>query len=241
MNNNQINTRALAGQFSVQASINLGDPYHKKGTELSRWKKKQFQTEPGHKGRTKDTMFGKAFPWLNDGEKFVAEKRYIQLQPAATRKKGFLTSDAHRRDEYTNVIRTEQLRWALTREEAMKKLHTKKVRPSTAPAKVKMTKPLAETNPEFFTPSHLFDIGKGDAVTKFSQKHHRDCWYQAQRDRRKPRQFGDYLPSSCEIGNEFVQETELSKPEYGIAPLIKQTFYRMGGSANAGLPGSNLR
>lgn len=237
MNNNQIHERALLGQFSAAPSINLGDPYVKKGTELSRWKKKQFQTEPGHKGRTKDTMFARAFPWLNEGEKFRAENLYIKLQPAATRKKGFLSGDAHRRDEYTNVIRTEQLRWALTREEAMKKLHRKKVRPSTAPAKVKQAKPLAEDNPEFKTPKHLFDVGKGDAVTKFSQKHHRDCWYQSQRDPRKPRQFGDYLPSSCEIGNEFVVATELSKPEYGIAPLIKQTFYRAGGAANAGLPG----
>jgi len=35
----------------------------------ARYKKKQFLTEPSKKGRTKDTLFGRAFPFLADVSK----------------------------------------------------------------------------------------------------------------------------------------------------------------------------
>merc|ERR1712166_128101 len=73
-------------------------------------------------------------------------------QPLSSRKKGFLSSDAHRRDEFSNVCRTEQHRWALGREAAMTKMHERNKKPGTADADSKRgsksksleSKPLAE-------------------------------------------------------------------------------------------------
>merc|ERR1711865_604185 len=175
MNNNQTSERAVLGQYATTSYITIADPYGKKTQGLSRHKKKQFLTEPGHLGRSNDTMFCKSFPWLSEGDKYKGQQMYLKTQPLASRKKGFLSSDAHRTDEFTNVCRTEQHRWALGREAAMKKLHERK-KPSTANPDEKkgsswlQTKTLAEVAPEFTTPHHLYDIGKGDSVTKFSQK-----------------------------------------------------------------------
>merc|ERR1712028_213402 len=126
MNNNQTSERAVLGQYATTSYITIADPYGKKTQGLSRHKKKQFLTEPGHLGRSNDTMFCKSFPWLSEGDKYKGQQMYLKTQPLASRKKGFLSSDAHRTDEFTNVCRTEQHRWALGREAAMKKLHEKK-------------------------------------------------------------------------------------------------------------------
>ena len=82
-------------QFATSSYTSLGDPYAKKGNVLPRcgvansshssspdpsasvqtaqpphlphrYEKKQFLTEPSKKGRTKDTLFGRAFPFLAD-------------------------------------------------------------------------------------------------------------------------------------------------------------------------------
>eukprot|EP00657_Telonema_sp_P-1_P010466 TRINITY_DN4909_c0_g1_i1.p1 TRINITY_DN4909_c0_g1~~TRINITY_DN4909_c0_g1_i1.p1 ORF type:complete len:185 (-),score=29.02 TRINITY_DN4909_c0_g1_i1:165-719(-) len=179
-------------------------------------------------------MFSKQFPWLSEGDKFQAQALYLKTQPRDNRKKGFLSQDASRRDEFSNTIRTEQYRWALGREQAMHKVHQKN--DSDEPhAEVRMAPPLAEVAPEFTTPHHLYDIGKGSSTTKFSQKMHRDCWYQSQRNPKKERRLGDYLPSSYEIGNEAVVDSALHKPQYANTPIIQSTFYRVGSvKANAG-------
>eukprot|EP00658_Telonema_sp_P-2_P015904 TRINITY_DN16147_c0_g1_i2.p1 TRINITY_DN16147_c0_g1~~TRINITY_DN16147_c0_g1_i2.p1 ORF type:complete len:242 (+),score=69.56 TRINITY_DN16147_c0_g1_i2:268-993(+) len=236
MNNNQTSERAILGQYSTSSYVTLGDPYHKKNTELSRYKKKQFQTNPAHKGRSADTMFCKSFPWLSDGDKYFAQSMYLKTQPRETRKKGFLSQDANRRDEFSNTIRTEQYRWALQREQALARVHAcNRIKDESDDVIVRMAPPLAQAAPEFKTPHHLYDIGKGPSVTKFSQKMHRDCWYQAQRDPKKERQLGDYLPSSYDIGNEAVVNSELHKPQYATKQIIKSTFYRHGSvKANAG-------
>merc|ERR1712188_24898 len=128
--------RGLLGQFTTS-------PYVKKGTMLSRYKKKQFLTMPAKKGRTKDTMFGKAFPFLADGDKYNDKTSYLKTQPRETRKKGFLSSDAHRVDEFSSTLRMNQYRWGLGRENALNKMHLEankkreeanKKRASTAPA-----------------------------------------------------------------------------------------------------------
>jgi len=123
MNNNVTNERGLLGQFSQSTYITLGDPYIKKGTMLSRYKKKQFLTMPAKKGRTKDTMFGKAFPFLADGDKYNDKTSYLKTQPRETRKKGFLSSDAFRVDEFSSTLRMNQYRWGLGREYALNKMH----------------------------------------------------------------------------------------------------------------------
>ncbi len=42
--------------------------------------------------------------------------RYIQTQPLDARKRGFGTKDAHKRDEFSNGVRTEQYRESIRKE-----------------------------------------------------------------------------------------------------------------------------
>merc|ERR1711988_1233020 len=248
MNNNVTNERGLLGQFSQSTYITLGDPYIKKGTMLSRYKKKQFLTMPAKKGRTKDTMFGKAFPFLADGDKYNDKTSYLKTQPRETRKKGFLSSDAFRVDEFSSTLRMNQYRWGLGREAALNKMHLeankkrdeakKKERASTAPGssrEVAKTKELGKIDKNLETPYFLYDIGKGKCVTAFDQKLSRENWYQTNRNADAPRNLGDWLPSSYEIGNEMVQQHDLAKPTYASIPIIRSTFYRVGNlKANSG-------
>lgn len=49
---------------------------------------------------------------FSQGDKYVDKQRYKELQP--DKKKGFLTSDFSKRDEFSNTIRTNQWREQLT-------------------------------------------------------------------------------------------------------------------------------
>jgi len=161
----------MLGQFSISSYTSLGGPYLKKGTMLSRYKKKQFQTNPARKGRVKESLFGRAFPYLAEGDKYNDKNSYLKTQPRETRKKGFLSSDAFKADEFSNTLRTNQYRWQLGRELAFNKMHlaaNKKreaERAQTAPAgasrKVEMAQELGKIDPNLSTPNFLFDIGKG--------------------------------------------------------------------------------
>jgi len=253
MNNGLTTERGLGGLFATSSYTTLGDPYAKKGTELSRYKKKQFQTNPARKGRVKESLFGKAFPFLADGDKYNDKNSYLKTQPRETRKKGFLSSDAFKADEFSNTLRTNQYRWQLQREGAINKMHSdankkrEEQRAATAPAgasrsKVKKAEELGKICPTLETPNFLFDIGKGQYVTPFDQKLSRENWYQANREKQAPRRMGDWIPSSYEIGNEMVQQYDLQKPTYATTPIIRSTFYRVGNlRANSGwaaLPGT---
>merc|ERR1711988_69945 len=140
MNNGVTTERGLGGLFSTTSFITLNDPYAKKNQLLSRYKNKQFLTNPARKGRTKDTMFGRAFPFLADGDKYNDKNSYLKTQPRENRKKGFLSSDAFKADEFSNTLRTNQYRWQLGREAAFGKMHLEankkrdEARASTAPA-----------------------------------------------------------------------------------------------------------
>jgi len=237
MNNGLTTERGLLGQFAKSTYTTLGDPYAKKGHVLDRYKNKQFQTMPSKRGRVKEALFGRAFPWLADGDKYVDKCMYIKTQPRETRKKGFGSSDAHRRDEFMTDIRTLQWRWTLGREKDIQKYHNTIHDPKYMREKTHIvpTAPLGVTNPAYETPNFLYDIGKGENVTAFSQKQARENWYQATRDTSKPRNLGDFLPMSYEIGNEMVMQADLHKPTYASTPIINSTFYRAGSvKANAG-------
>jgi len=243
MNNNSTAERGVLGTFNTSTYIDIGDPYLKKNQDLPRHRAKQFLTNPAHKTNSKDCYFanglGNAHSWVSDGDKYLQQQQYLKTQPPANRKKGFLSSDAFRTDEFTNVMRTEQHRWALGREQAFVKLHQRnRPPPSSHGGDVLGAIPLGEAAPEYKTPQHLYDIGKGDYITKFSQRQHRENWFESNRNTNKPRRMGDYLPASYEIGNEAVQEANLHKPSYANTPIIQSTFYRVGSVAhNAGWAG----
>ena len=48
------------------------------------------------------------------GDKFTDRIRYKELQPEKKKKKGFLTSDFSKRDEFSNTVRTAQYRELLS-------------------------------------------------------------------------------------------------------------------------------
>lgn len=238
MNNGSCTAQGLLGQFGTSTYVTIEDPYGKKGVLLPRYKNKQFLTMPAKDGLCKEALFGRAFPWLADGDKYVDKTNYLKTQPKDQRKRGFMSSDAMRRDEFMNHIRTEQWRWALGREQDFRKHHEAQndeknltkthPRPPPLPA-------LGERAVAYHTPHHLYDIGKGNCVTSFSQKLPRENWFLSNRDLSKPRNCGDWVPSSYEIGNEMVQQTELHKPSYASTPIVQSTFYRVGSvKANAG-------
>ena len=86
-------------------------------------------------------------------------------------------------------IRTLQWRWTLGREKDIQKYHNTIHDPKYMREKTHIvpTAPLGVTNPAYETPNFLYDIGKGENVTAFSQKQARENWYQATRDTSKPR------------------------------------------------------
>merc|ERR1711998_625579 len=217
MNNGKSDERGLLGQFSTSTYITLADPYMKKGTMLSRYKKKQFQTNPARKGRVKEALFGKAFPFLADGDKFNDKTTYLKTQPRETRKKGFLSSDAFKADEFSNTLRTNQYRWALGREAAIPKMQQEKNKEREAQR--------AQTAP----PGRRAEVIKAQELGKLEPA-------------LETPNLGDWVPSSYEIGNEMVQEHDLQKPTYASTPIVRSTFYRVGNlKANSGwaaLPGT---
>jgi len=237
MNNGLTTERGLLGQFSQSTYCTLGDPYAKKASVLPRYKGKQFLTMPAKGGRVKEALFGRAFPWLSEGDKYVDKTMYLKTQPKELRKRAFGSSDASRRDEFMATIRTEQWRWALGREADFRKHHesTKMMQNAPQQPRPPPLPPLGARVDAYHTPEFLYDIGKGAHVTEFNQKLARENWYQANRDTMKPRNMGDWVPSSYEVGNEMVQQADLHKPQYASTPIIQSTFYRVGSvRANAG-------
>ncbi len=103
----------------------------KKGLDRSSFGGKQLANMPPKEGKTIDVYFEKKYNWISDvglmqrelrvasvsrcsthgrmqGDKFVDRIRYKDSQP--DKKKGFLTSDFHKTDEFSNTISTEQYR-----------------------------------------------------------------------------------------------------------------------------------
>ena len=58
---------------------------------------------------------------------YVETNLYIETQPLDARKKGFGSKDAHRRDEFSNAVRTQQYRESIRKEMELRKedVHSK--------------------------------------------------------------------------------------------------------------------
>jgi hypothetical protein len=106
MNNNVNSERAHLGVFSTASYINIGDPYGTKPKERDpRLLGKQFSMAVPKQGiagaRPNNSMFDREHKWLYGGEKYVDKTMYIKTQPPEGRKKGFGSSDAHKRDQFS--------------------------------------------------------------------------------------------------------------------------------------------
>ena len=105
MNNNMLTERAHLGVFQTSSYISIGDTYAKKADKDPRLGGKQFAADFPKDGiggaRPNNALFEREHKWLYGGEKFIDRTSYIKTQPPDQRKKGFQSSDASRRDEFT--------------------------------------------------------------------------------------------------------------------------------------------
>lgn len=155
--------------------------------------------------------------------------KYITTQPLDSRKKGFGTKDASKRDEFSNIIRTEQYRETLRKEQDVCNLNSEKLqeeldmlmatRVQTAPT---FNKTVSSDSSEFSYDSHvaLYDIGR-TRVTPFNPKSIKDSFYRFSSDRQK--RLGTFRPSSCDFGD-FPSDIGYKPPEHGARSEVKNFF-----------------
>lgn len=232
MNNNSSTAQALAagcqGVFQTTSYISIGDPgkplmYGQKEKDRACYQGKQMTTNPGKHGAVPEVYFDKKFPWISDGDHYTDKMSYAKTQKE--KKKGFLTGDFRRRDEFSNTLRTLQYRELLELEDK----HRKKVMENMSEfqeadpeIKAKLDREAAEKEAKH-KGQHLFDLvydkDLPPEVCKIS------------RDTKNPtslsytRDFGTYQTSQMSYGY-GIHEMDHDKPKYARLPIVQSTFYR---------------
>jgi hypothetical protein len=163
---------------------------------------------------------------------FLEDIKYINKQPLDSRKKGFGSRDADRRDEFSSSIRTEQYRETLRKEIARSTKDSKKIE-----EELQQLIASASKNPEseqdngasndsssfsYNTTVPLYDIGR-TRVTQFDPRASRDSFYRFKSDREK--RLGNTRPLSQEIGDGAWKVT-YKPPTYGGRSEVKNFFDR---------------
>eukprot|EP00736_Rhodelphis_marinus_P012530 Rmarinus@m.4470 len=236
--------------FSTPEYITIGDEYidpAKKGVD-ARHKSKQFQTNPAKSGTSgacgMDALFEKQFQLLWNDQYEDAKV----FNKDAEHKKGFLSSVPHNRDEFSNVMRTEQWRETLRRED-----HNRKTMPQPEARRVKQPDVGPELAEILGVPKYTYDIiGNTRPVdgsttnkldpkyTTWDSKSHRDRFY-TQRTLRgdpasiQPDSFPSKLRKKCKLssgayGASAWEVTKNYQPsEFVRRPIIADSFYRDAG------------
>lgn len=230
MNNNKLDEAALLaggkGVFAKTSYITIGtadkpEEYTKKSMERASYKGKQFAYAPPKEGMagaaTNDVYFEKKHNWISDGDKYVDKLRYKDAQPE--KKKGFLTSDFHKRDEFSNTIRTEQYREQLTQEEkySKKALMALSKTAGTIEETTMVSTSQKEEGPLLF--DRIFE--KEDPEFNGASRTHR--WTQNPTQISKDRNLGGQMTSQR---LSYQPPTEFEKSEHARKPLVRDTFYR---------------
>jgi len=153
--------------------------------------------------------------------------KYITTQPLETRKNGFCSKDASRRDEFANFIRTSQYRETIIKEKAiMQRTDTAELeRLIEQRAKADMERSL---NGTFNSTSSIYsekvpqyDIGR-NRITPFDPKGTKDRFYKF--DDERPKRFGETpKPASYDIGS-CAWETPYKPPSHGGKSEVKNFF-----------------
>ena len=130
------------------------------------------------------------------GGGFAEATRYITTQPLDGRKKGFGTKDAHKRDEFSNGVRTEQYRESIRKEKyiidqgaAAIQEKIKQLQLQRGTADVLM----ADTEISRYEKVPQFDIGR-TRVTEFDPRSRKDTFYKF--DDKAGKKCGMYKPVS---------------------------------------------
>ncbi len=125
---------------------------------------------------------------------------YSKTQPKESRKSGFGTHDASRRDEFTSHVRTEQYRETLTHElhllDKIKQKSTMKDEDDEEEDPTGTSSSPIQTRKTF-----LYDIGR-TAVTDFNPKLSRDSYYsiKSQANKNEDKRNGGYVVTSQSFG-----------------------------------------
>lgn len=175
--------------------ITVGDNYVDGAIKVpDRWKKKQFESNsyPELAGRG---CFGK---FAYQGEPYKDMERYVETQPPEGRKKGFGSRDAKRRDEFSNTVRTEQLRESMRAEMRIVEEHRDPEREAELQAKIAS---LEAKEAEKRRGTYLYDIGRSK-TTQFNERTVKDAHYDFKSRFRGDveKNMGPYLTSSQTVG-----------------------------------------
>ncbi|KAG2497850.1 hypothetical protein HYH03_004117 [Edaphochlamys debaryana] len=226
MNNNKLDESALLagckGVFSKTSYISMGtegkpETYGAKGPQRSAFGGKHLSTEPLKEGKTVDVYFEKKHNWIGDKDPYVDRIRYKELQPE--KKKGFLTSDFSKRDEFTNTIRTEQWREQLKGENGHAKAALEMF---TAAAGLEDSSPRVATtkrDPELFMYDQVYE--KEDPNFDGASRTHRDTKNKTMLSR--DRELGEMITTTKLA---FQAPSDHHKPEHARKPIVRETFFR---------------
>lgn len=248
MNNGLLTERAHLGLFQSASYVSIGDPYGKKASKDPRFGGKQFSSKypiSGISGGLPANAYfsvnkdKEGFPnrdWMR-GEKYIDRTMYLTTQPPDQRKKGFYSSDAKRRDEFTLEIETAKWRERIGTEMIFAEQARKMQEAKMTDEEREEADRLARIPPEprwTHGPKYLFDVGKEVAggTTPYQPKDKRDTWFSRQRvasENSGLLDTGSYLLSSHAVGSNLKDYHDWTKPEHARQPIIRDSFFRSTG------------
>lgn len=162
-------------------------------------------------------------------EGYKETNKYITTQPLDSRKKGFGTKDAHRRDEFSNNIRTEQYRESIRKEinllnsnkDQFEAKLNKLLSTRTSSSNGESTRPFTTGSFNYSQTGAQYDIGR-TRVTPFDPKSSKDSYYKFKDD--TPKRFGEFVkPVSTDLGS-TAWDVEYKPPSFGGKSLVKNFF-----------------
>ena len=188
-------------------------PYGEKAGQRANFKGKQMMTHPSKAGKTSDVYFDKKHHWVSDGDEYVDRLKYRETQKE--KRKGFLSGDFKRRDEYSMVFRTEQYREQLKGEDKLAK--------ATLDEMEEEEDDYVEAVSFSATKAHLYDLvyEKEDNNKTGASKIARDTKNKTHLS--YERDFGSYRTTSM---ISHAPPEEFNKPTYARKPVVRDTFYR---------------
>ncbi len=171
-------------------------------------------TQPSKNGKTTEVYFDKKHHWVSDGDEYVDRLKYRETQKE--KRKGFLSGDFKRRDEYSMVFRTEQYREQLKGEDKLAKETLDEMEESDGEYEGAAT---SEAPPK----AYLYDLvyEKEDNNTTGASKIARDTKNKTHLS--YERHFGSYRTTSMLT---HAPPEEFNKPTYARKPVVRDTFYR---------------
>jgi hypothetical protein len=169
--------------------------------------------------------------------RYIDRTQYLKLQPPADRKKGFYSSDASRRDEFTLDIETQKWRERISTEMQFAERFAKRREEEMTDEEREELERLAKLGTErrwTHGPEFLFDLGKEatGGTTPYEMRDSRDTWYSKHRIKTEDngvRHTGGIMLSSHACGDNLKGYNEWTKPEFARQPIIRDSFFRSTG------------